>query len=173
MEILVETPIDIWSFVVRVTSIGLDIEFSIDNSKLVHRESLRSDGIVVAGQQLIEDTTVYTTIWAGDDPRAQKAHDRGVLGSASVSKDVATIRTFSSDDPLQIAGIDIHIPLLQSQFREIQDSLALADASQMTFSFGCVGPSLAKPRPLAALELVLQDANVNLSIVRFCINFKI
>jgi hypothetical protein len=173
METLVETPIDIWSFVVRVTSIGLDVEFAIDNSRLAHRESLRSDGIVVAGQQLIEDTTVYTTIWAGDDLRAQKAHDKRVLGSASVSKDVGTIRTFSTDDPFQIAGIDIHIPLLQSQFRELQDSLALADTSQMTFSFGCVGPSLAKPRPLAAPELVLEDTNVNLSIVRFCINFKI
>jgi hypothetical protein len=173
MGIPVEPSIDAWDFVVRLTSLGLDVEFAIDNSRLVHRESLRSEGIVVVGQRLIEETTVYTTIWAGDDPRAQRALDGNVLGSASVSKDVGTIRTFSNDDPFQIAGIDIHIPLLQSQFREFQDILALANASQMSFSFGCVGPSLARPRLLAGPELVLHGENVNLSIVRFRINFKI
>jgi hypothetical protein len=121
-------PIDIWSFVVRVTSIGLDVKFELKNAELVRHESLRIEGNVVVGQELIEGTTVYAEIWAGDDQIARKAHEEGVLGSASVSKDVMNVRTFSSKDPLQIAGIDIHVPLLQAQFRELQDSLALAES---------------------------------------------
>ncbi|HJU16317.1 MAG TPA: hypothetical protein VJ770_07590 [Stellaceae bacterium] len=165
-----EKPIDFWNFVVRVVSIGLDVEFGLHNSQMIRRESLRIQGTVIVGQRLIEKTTVYATIWAGDDLRAKEAH-RYRLGSAFVAKDVETIRTFSGDDPFQIAGIDIHIPLLQSQFRELQDSLALANASQMTLSFGCVGPSLVKPRPSASPELILQDKNIDLSILRFSINF--
>src|SRR6516164_7729183 len=93
---------DTWSFVVQVTSIGLDARFKLDSCELVCHESLRFEGNVVAGQDLIDDTTVYATIWAGDDQMARAAHEKGVLGSASVSKDVATIRTISSEDPLQI-----------------------------------------------------------------------
>jgi hypothetical protein len=162
---------DTWNFVVRVTSIGLDVQFQLSNSELVRHKSLRFEGNVAAGQELIEGTTVYATIWAGDEQRARAAHEKGVLGSVSVSKDVATIRTISSEDPLQIAGIDIHVALLQSQFRELQESLALADASQITFSFGCIGPSLSRPRPLAGLELVLDRENAKLSVVNFRINF--
>lgn len=168
-----DKPVDVWRFVVHVTSIGVNVEFGLCDSTLVHNKSFRIRGIVTSGQELIEETTVYATIWTGDNLRAQRAHDRGILGSASVSRDAAIIRTFSSRDPLQIAGIDIHIPLLQTEFCEFQNSLALADSSQMTFSFDCVGPSLIKPRPLAALELVLQYVNVDLSIVHFSVSFGI
>jgi hypothetical protein len=172
VETLVGTSIDIWSIVVRVISIGLHVEFATDNSKFIHRESLRSDGTVVAGQQLIEDTTVYTTIWAGDDPGARKAPDGGVLGSASVSKDVATFRTFSSDDPLGRGHRHPHsaAPTRISVNSGITWPWLMCHG--LTFSFGCVGPSLARPRPVAP-EFVLQGANINLSIVRFGINFKL
>jgi hypothetical protein len=157
---------EIWRFVVKVKSIGLNVGFELNNCELVRHESLRLEGNVVAGQELIEGTTVYATIWAGDDPRAREAHEKGVLGSASVSKDVANVRTFSSENPFQIAGIDIHIPLLQYQFRELQDSLALANASEMTFQFGCVGDPLISSG-LAGPKLVLQDENAMLSVINF------
>jgi hypothetical protein len=163
--------VDTWNFVVRVKSIGLDVKFELNNCELFHHKSLRFEGNVVSGQDLIYDTSIYATIWDGDDQRARAAHEKGVLGSASVSKDVATIRTISSEDPLQIAGIDIHVALLRSQFRELQESLALADASRMTFSFGCIGPSLTRPRSLAGLELVLNEENAKLSVINFRVNF--
>lgn len=166
-----DKPVDIWSFVVRVKSIALNVEFGLCNSKLIYHKSFRIRGIVIVGQELIEETTVYATIWTGDDVKVQEMHNRRVLGSASISKDVAVVRTFSSKDPLQIAGIDIHISLLQSEFCEFQNNLALADASQMTFSFDCVGSSLVKPRSLATPELILQNANVDISIIHFSVNF--
>jgi hypothetical protein len=65
--------VDTWSFVVRVTSIGIDVQFELNNSELLRHESLRFEGNVVAGQDLIGGTTVYATIWAGDDQgRAQR-----------------------------------------------------------------------------------------------------
>jgi hypothetical protein len=166
-EISMNNPFDTWSFVVRVRSIGLDVEFELENAALVRHQSLRIEGDVQNGQDLIIGTTVYATIWARDDPRAQEAHEAGRLGSVSVSKDVATVRTISSEDPFQIAGIDIHIALLQSEFRELLDSLALADAAKMTLSFNCVGPSLRQPGPFAGLELVLEGENAKLSVVGF------